>query len=314
MGNTLVKFWLLRIHRWIFVAFAIPLAVIIFTGLVLSFQPIAQVAGIKAGSITLAQVEDYFAKHDPDSKARALRIDHYEKNLTISGVGPEGSVSIDLKSGGEAADESTLSEWIAWARPVHEHFVFDLEEITGVPIVLVSTIGMVFAMVVGIFIGWPRFTNTISGWHKGTAWVLLPLLILSPLTGAFLALRISFSAPGARAQAIPVLDAVRMVAQKHDLSGLQTIRARGGRQMVTVLDGSSRHVYQVSKEGLKPAPSNWPRTFHQGDFFGIWGGVMNVILSLAFMLLLGTGLWIWSKRTFRRRRRVRQAPAAVAAE
>lgn len=314
MDKMLLKFWLLRIHRWFFVAFAIPLVVIIFTGLVLSFQPIVQFAGIKAGSISLAQVEDYFAKHDPDGKARALRIDHYEKNLTISGVGPDGYVSVDLKSGGEAADDSWLSEWIRWSRPVHEHFVFDLEDITGVPIVLISTIGMVFAMLVGVLIGWPRFTNTVSGWHKGTAWVLLPLLILSPLTGVFMALRISFASPGARAQAVPVLDAVRMVAQKHDISGLQSIRSRGGRQMAMVVDGSARHTYQVSKEGLKPMPSNWSRTFHQGDFFGIWGGVMNVILSLAFILLLGTGLWIWAKRTFRRRRRVRHSTRQVAAE
>ena len=73
-------------------------------------------------------------------------------------------------------------------------------------------------------------------------------------------------------------------------------------------EGNSRFTYVVSKDGLKDAPSNWPRTFHQGDFLGIWGGVMNVVLSIAFILLLSTGLWIWGRRTFRRRRRV-QSPA-----
>lgn len=303
---------LLRLHRWIFVIFAIPLAVIIFTGLILSFQPIVQTAGIQPGSITLEKVESWFRQHDPDGKARSLRIDHFEKAASIGGVGPDGSVDIDLKTGGEAADDSWFTELMRWARPVHEHFVFDLEEITKVPIVLISTIGMVIGMLIGVFMGLPRIRNTISGWHKATAWFLLPLLILSPLTGVFMALRISFSAPMPAAQPAPVIEAVRMIAQKHDLSGLQSIRSRGRTQMALVTEGNNRYTYVVGRDGLKPAPSNWPRIFHQGDFLGIWGGIMNTILSLAFILLLVTGLWIWSKRTFRMRRRVRTpAPAAA---
>jgi uncharacterized iron-regulated membrane protein len=292
------------------VSFAIPLAVIIFTGLILSFQPIIQTASIKPGSITLAQIEGYLAAHDPEGKARGLRIDQFEKTLVIQGVGPDGSVEIDLRTNGEAEDESWISEWMYWARPVHEHFVFDLERITRVPIVLISTIGMLFGILIGVLMGVPRIRNTISGWHKATAWFLLPLLVLSPLTGVFMALRITFSGPTGRAQAASVRDAVRMIAEKHDLSGLQSIRSRGGQQMALVTQGQSRFTYIVSKEGLKPAPSNWPRTFHQGDFFGIWGGVINVVLSLAFILLLTTGVWMWGRHTFRRRRRVsRPVPA-----
>ena len=179
---------LLRLHRWIFLTFAIPLAVIIVTGLILSFQPILQTAGINPGTITLAQIEGYLTKHDPDGRARGLRIDHFEKTLSIQGGGPGGTVTIDLRTGGAANERSWISDWMSWARPVHEHFVFDLERITGIPIVLVSTIGMVFAMVIGVLMGLPRIRNTIAGWHKTTAWFLLPLLVLSPLTGVFMAL------------------------------------------------------------------------------------------------------------------------------
>ena len=72
-----------------------------------------------------------------------------------------------------------------------------------------------------------------------------------------------------------------------------------------VIDGHSHLTYIAAKDGLKPAPANWPRTFHQGDFFGIWGGVMNVVLSFAFILLLTTGVWLWARRQVVRRRRVR---------
>jgi hypothetical protein len=300
--------FLLRLHRWVFVILAIPLAVLIFTGLILSFQPILQTAGIAPGSITLAQMEGYLAKHDPQGRARQLRLDHFEKTVSIRGGGPGGTV--DLRAGGDAGKSGWITGLMSWARPVHEHFVFGLEEITKVPIVLVSTIGMVFGMAIGGLMGLPRIRNTIAGWHKATAWFLLPLLILSPLTGVFMALRVSFSEPAARVPGTSLLEAVRMVAQKHDLSGLQAIRSIGGRQIALVSEGSSRFSYVVSKDGLRPAPSNWPRVFHQGDFLGIWGGVMNVVLSLAFVLLLGTGGWMWGRRTFRRRRRVRPAVPA----
>src|SRR5262249_43424829 len=95
---------LLRVHVWIFIAFAIPLAIIIFTGLILSFQPVLQTAGIKPNSITLTQVESYLSKHDPQSKARQLRLDHFEKTLSIRGAG--GAVDIDLNTGGEAKKRS----------------------------------------------------------------------------------------------------------------------------------------------------------------------------------------------------------------
>ena len=152
----MVQAILLRVHRWMFVIFAIPLAIIIFTGLILSFQPILQTAGIQPGSITLKQVEGYFAAHDPQGKARSIRIDHFEKSLTIQGAGPDGSVDINLKTGAEADDDSWLTEWMWWARPVHEHFILGLERLTSIPIVLVSTIVMVLGMIVGVFMGLPR--------------------------------------------------------------------------------------------------------------------------------------------------------------
>lgn len=307
----MTKAVLLRVHRWIFVVFAIPLAVIIVTGLILSFQPILQTTAIRPGSITLAQIDGHLARHDPEGKARGLSIDHFERSMSIQGIGPGGSVAVDLRSGGEADDEGWIGTLMSWARPVHEHFVFRLQDITGVPIVLVSTVGMASGMLIGIMLGWPRIQNTVSGWHKATAWVLLPLLLLSPLTGILMAFRLSLGPAPERAAPVALGEALRMVAAKHDLSGLQWIRTRGGRQMALVSEGKSRFSYVVSKDGLKPAPANLPRTFHQGDFFGIWGGVMNVVLSLALTLLLVTGLWIWGKRTFRRRKRVR--PQAVAA-
>lgn len=304
MRNPFIQATLLRLHRWITVILAIPLATLILTGLVLSFSPIVQTTSVKPGSLTLSQLENHLTKHDPGSKARGILLDHAAGTLTI--LGEEGRKTVDLQSGAETDRRHWFSSWNRWARPLHEHFVYDLDWL--VPL---STAAMIVSMIIGIFIGWPRITNTISGWHKAVAWFLLPLLILSPLTGLAITYGVTLTPRAERAPAVPVLEAVRMVARKHDPSTLIYVRRRGPRQMVLVNTGAQQIQYQPTKAGLKPLPTNWPRAFHQDDFLGVWGGVMNVILSLAFILLLTTGLWIWFKRTFlRKRRRVRNAATA----
>ena len=55
------------------------------------------------------------------------------------------------------------------------------------PLVISSTIAMVVVMCLGILMGLPKLRNSLSGWHKGTAWFTLPLIVLSPLTGLCLA-------------------------------------------------------------------------------------------------------------------------------
>jgi hypothetical protein len=171
---------------------------------------------------------------------------------------------------------------------------------------------MLVSMLIGMFMGLPRMTNSLSGWHKVTAWTLLPLLLLSPLTGLLMTYRISLSAPAPRSEPLPLIEALRVTAKQHDPSTIAYIRQRGPREMVLINTGSSQSQYVPAADGLKPMPVNLPRVFHQGDFFGIWGGVMNVILSLAFCLLLGSGLWIWARRTFRKRNLVRPAGARSA--
>ena len=43
--------------------------------------------------------------------------------------------------------------------------------------------------------GLPRLRNTVAGWHKATAWILLPLVVLSPLTALAMAFGVTFTTP-----------------------------------------------------------------------------------------------------------------------
>ena len=52
-----MKAWLLKLHRWVAVVFALPLVVVIGTGLVLSFEPWLVVRSIEPNTLTPAVVE-----------------------------------------------------------------------------------------------------------------------------------------------------------------------------------------------------------------------------------------------------------------
>jgi hypothetical protein len=196
-------------------------------------------------------------------------------------------------------------------RRAHETLLFDLGWL-----VIASTAAMLVLVCFGVLMGWPRISNSLAGWHKAMAWGLLPLIVLSPLTGLFLAYGISFATPPAgsqpRAAPIPLTEAVRIVGKEHDLSALVWMRPLGGRLAARLVNDGEYRVYAVTRDGLAPMQRNWPRLWHEGNFAGVWSALMNVVISFAMMGLLVTGMWIWLRRQFRRRVR-RRAPQAAAA-
>ena len=177
-------------------------------------------------------------------------------------------------------------------------------------LVQLTTIALIVLIGLGIAMGWPRLSNTVAGWHKLVAWIGLPLLILSPLTGLFLAWGISFTGrPPPPPPVIPLVEAVAAVGAAHDLSNLVWLRSRGGRLLARVIVNGEYQILSVSRDGVTPTPRNVVRIFHEGNFAGIWSGLMNAVISLAFIGLMTTGLIIW----MRRRRRPRRSGALRAA-
>lgn len=301
---------LLRLHRWITLVFALPLLIVIFTGLILSFQPIVQTVSISPGSITLTQLNGLLEKYDPENKARGLSLDAFENSLSIDGIGEVGSVDVDLASGAEAEDDSVLSQVFSQSRRLHQRLISGLRWLVDV-----STAAMLVIAGLGVAMGWPRIRNNLPDWHKAMAWFLLPLVVLSPVTGLLLAFNVTFNpapsggqggrgAPGGgapREQRVLLPTILGMVAEKHDLSSLVSIGNRGGRILARVNDSGVLRAYAVTPQGLAPTPTNWPRAIHEGNFAGVWSGLINVVTSVALLGLLGTGLVLWARRTFRRR-------------
>jgi uncharacterized iron-regulated membrane protein len=155
---------LLKLHRWISLVFSLALLAILATGLILSLEPIAQVAAVKPQTVDASRVVDLIRQYDPDGKARGLSINASTQHLTLQGApAPE----IDITTGA-AAERPIMADIFLWARMMHEHLI------ALSWLVVASTIATVVIMIIGILMGLPRLKNTLSGWHKGAAWFTLP--------------------------------------------------------------------------------------------------------------------------------------------
>jgi uncharacterized iron-regulated membrane protein len=297
-----LKVWLLKLHRWVALAFALPLIFVIGSGLVLSFEPWLVDRNIAPGSLDAPRVLALMQQADPGAQARSLSYRSYDGTLTLSagrGAGG-GGTTIDVATGTVVAEPSALATLMGTARGIHERLLLDAGWL-----VTASTLAMVALILFGILMGVPRIRNTVAGWHKAIAWGLLPLVVLSPLTGLCLAWGITFAGglgAGGPPAAVPSLtEAVQALGAEHDLSGLIFIRQQGSRLLARIDEGGEYKVYDVSKDGVALMPRNWPRLWHEGDFAGAWSSLLNLVTSLALITLLGTGGWIWLRRNLRLR-------------
>ncbi len=308
----MLKAYALRFHRWITLLFAVPLLLVIGTGLILSFEPLAQQARLEK-PLTKADVLGYLQKHDPQGKATGLSLRTYDHSLTIAGVGEDGEVEIDLGTGAVMEEGGfAWSDVLRTSRGLHQTLLVDMEWL-----VIASTFAMLVLAVLGLLMGLPRLRNTVGGWHNLAAWITLPLVILSPLTGLAIAYGITFTPPlaGARGERISIAKAVEVVADKHDLAAMTSLRTRGGRMVARVFVDGALTNFAVTASGLEQPPRNWPRAIHEGNWSGFVAPVLNIIVSVVFIGLLFTGLFIWIRRTVRtKRRKMEQAMAFQPAE
>ncbi len=285
-----MKFWLLKFHRWIALVFALPLAILLVSGLFLSIEPWLVVRAIEPGTLSPANVQALLNQHDAGGKARSLVYRSYDKTLTIS-AGRGGGTVVDVSTGQKLAGPSALATTLSTTRRLHETLLIDAGWA-----VIGSTIAMLMLVLLGVLMGLPRFANSVSGWHKAMAWGLLPLVVLSPLTGLFLSFGITFTpSPSGTSQSTPPLtlaEAVQIVGKDHDLSALVWLRPQGGRVLARIVEGQEYAVYAVTRAGATQTPRNWPRLWHEGNFAGRWSALMNVVTSFAMIGLLVTGLWL----------------------
>lgn len=305
----MMKAWFLRLHRWLALIFAVPLIVVLVTGLILSFEPALVTAAIKPGTLNADKIQSILDQHDPNKQARAISFRAYDGTLTL-GAGRGGGAVIDVATGAKLPGPSVLASLLGMMRGLHETLLLN-----ATWLVVASTFAMLVIILLGILMGLPRIANTLSGWHKAMAWGLLPLIVLSPLSGLLMYFGVTLipasNPPVAAAPAPRLADAVKVLGQEHDLSTLIWLRPMGGRMVARLAEGEYR-LYAVSPTGATLMPRNWPRLWHEGNFAGIWSAAMNVIISFAMTGLLVTGIWIWIRRRMWMARRRAEKRAGLA--
>ncbi|MBB5048823.1 putative iron-regulated membrane protein [Rhodopseudomonas rhenobacensis] len=286
---------LLKLHRWTSLVFALPLIVVLLTGLILSFEPIVQDRALDPALVNADRVTSLIQRFDPDGRARGLSISAVGQRLQLQGT---PAPAIDLVTGEAATTSDVVGSVILWSRRTHEH-LFDQEWL-----LIASTIAMVAIMIIGTLMGLPRLRNSLAGWHKGMAWFTIPLLLLSPITALLMLSGITFQgAPPPAGKPLQLIEAVRAVAQSHDLTKLTSLRNRGGRVMARIYEDGELRAYTVTTDGVAVLPRNWPRLLHEGNWFTLLSGSLNVITSVVLIGLLGTGLVMWGRRKLRPRTR-----------
>jgi uncharacterized iron-regulated membrane protein len=298
----MIRMRLLQLHRWAALAFALPLIAVILSGLVLAVEPALRATAPPA-TVTLDRLERVLdAAGAPRNAAIALR--PQEGSVTVGGRGT--GQRFDLATAAPLPPSSAASVF-GTARRLHETLLLDLGWL-----VTASTAALLVLLPLGLLLGWPRRPEGVGGWHQAGGWALLPLLVASPLTGLFLALGISLAppAPPVAGPAPDLRTTLRLVAERHDLNGLEWIRPLGGAPLIRVLDSSGTSTfYRAGAEGLVAQPRPWVRVLHEGSWLGVAGSAANLVLGAAFAGLLGSGLWLWVRRKLRMMRRRRRAVA-----
>ena len=213
---------------------------------------------------------------------------------------------IDLDTGEKVGDRRLWSDFFTTSRRLHEHLLIEQKWTVDY-----ATVAMLVSMILGLFMGWMRFRNSLGGWHRTVALVTAPLLIVTALTGLAIAWGITFAPPpagapttaagatGAREQ-ITLRRAVQIVANSHDLASVVWIRSMSGGLRARIYDGREANIFAVTERGLTPGNRNWPRALHEGVWAGAFSGLLNLLISLALAGLMMTGLTIWARRTLRR--------------
>ncbi|HRK23847.1 MAG TPA: PepSY-associated TM helix domain-containing protein [Beijerinckiaceae bacterium] len=313
----MLKAWFLKLHGWIALIFSVPLAILCVTGLVLGFEPIVQYSTIEPGTLNAEEIIRYLDRHDPQGKTTSIVHRPYENTLTLGGVGPEGELEIDLVTRDVTTSDGGAWDWseiFRYNRRLHEHV-----SVAGLELTVAATIAMCVIILLGVLLGLPVLRNSVAGWHKAIAWFGLPFLIISPLTGLFIAWGVSMNIAPAptpeRSAPLPIREAVQIAGTSHDLSNLVWLRQRGGRQMIRLWDGQEARSYAIARSGLVPMPRNVSRMIHEGNFLGIWSGILKVLTGVAFVVLMVTGLWLFIRKQVRkaRNRQARRNEAAGSA-
>lgn len=285
-----MKTLLLQLHRWMgLVLFPIFLLVII-SGMILALKPV-----VESGSQVAFQTQldtnalvSMLESKDVDQSVRSIsRVGETAWNLGSLGV-------VDLQSGEQLPGQSDAAgEFFDLTKSFHKTLLLGL----GL-LVEIATWAMLGIVIVGLFLGWPKFRKTLIGWHHQLGAWLFPLALLLPLTGVMMTQHLLQTplpiSPGQH-ETVKLVDALRMADAQVDLSQLQSARRfKFGSVLISTEDQTllvtASEVHELSPQAISP------KTLHEGTWAGAWSGWLNFAAGGLLLGLSVTGFISWYRR------------------
>ncbi|MEW8686828.1 MAG: PepSY-associated TM helix domain-containing protein [Candidatus Thiodiazotropha sp.] len=314
MNLKRLKPTLFKLHRWLGIGLAPLFLLIALSGAVLAFKPIlAQSASPGAETVSVTQVIDLLQRIDPLGRdVVALSIDATTNQVQVRSRDPQIEGQYDLTSGACACGDKASTSFNLFEFAEHLH----KELLLGADILIqVASYLMLLLVISAPLLAWPRLRNSLMGWHRGVGWILLPILLMLPLTGVLMSLHLGkpelprMSRPGTE---LTLAEALESARQSHQLDGLTGVRSfPGGRVMLSVAAQEATRLLVVTDHSITPIDpeKSLVKTLHEGTWAGPFSGVLNLVGAMALSLLILSGSFSWMRR--QRRTSARRALAAA---
>jgi sulfite reductase (NADPH) flavoprotein alpha-component len=282
---------LLRIHRWLALALAPFFLLILLSGAILACKPIVEGTRTPA-SVNVSAVQATLAAVDPQNQASQLALSADGTLLTVKSRAPAVNGSFDLQT---HEPRRAAFDVFDFALRLHKSLL-----VGAGFIVEIATYVMVALIVIGLLLGWPTLRNTLMGWHAGLAWLALPLVLLTPVTALLMILHLGspVAPPMARGPAVTLSSALATASRQQDLSHLSSARSlRGGAVLLQLATPTGTVTELVPRSGAIVAGGNsWVRMLHEGNWAGVWSGLINLASALILSALTLTGVLSWWRR------------------
>lgn len=282
--------YLLQVHRWLALLLTPLFLLITLTGMVLALKPVLAdlTAPPYTGAVEVSQVLTLLKSASADGPVVAIERSVTSGQWIVSALG-EYRLSDGVRVG---IIEDDGGAFFGWIKNLHKDLLVDAGWL-----VEWVTWAMLAIVVVGIFLGWPRFKHSLLGWHQFLGVWLFPLVLLLPLTGILMTLHVARPDLGLQSGVPPtsLQQGLEQAAGKHDLSGL--ISARGFKSGSLLIE-TEEVMLVVSGNEVTPIDlsSNWPKMLHEGLWGGWISGIFNMLVGALIMGLTLTGFISWMKR------------------
>ncbi|WP_028113480.1 PepSY domain-containing protein [Ferrimonas kyonanensis] len=283
---------LAKLHRYLAALLALPLLLVILSGLLLALVPLLTPPATYP--VTPQQMQNTVERLQQDGPLR-FAVALPDHNLVmVSYQGQKSRQFRDLTTG-----EPTQRPWqfqlLGFAKGLHKHLLIDAGWL-----VEASTWAMLALTLSGLFLSRPKWSNSAMGWHNSLGWYSAPLMLVVVITGLLMLYqghgpkgespqvnpdKLSLAEAFARLETQPI-DSMRMVRDAADGYTLAWQDPQGTRWQW----------HPDSESQPSQQPTRWVRVLHDGSFGGRPASLLYALLSLAALTMLISGFYNWLRR------------------